>query len=46
MENLGKFTENLVAINLLMQKKEINYWKDSTGREVDFLIRQDNAINN
>jgi len=44
MENLGKFTENLVAINLLMREKEIYYWKDSQEREVDFLIRQDNTI--
>ncbi len=44
MENLGKFAENLVAVNLLMAGKEIYYWKDSSEKEVDFLIRQDNTI--
>ena len=43
-ENLGKLLENIVALELRRKQienplLEIYYWKDSTGKEVDFLIK-------
>jgi predicted AAA+ superfamily ATPase len=44
-ENLGKIMENIVAVELLRKapKKpstEVYYWKDRTGREVDFVVKE------
>lgn len=44
-ENLGKIMENIVAIELLRRASqkpptEIYYWKDLTGREVDFVVKE------
>jgi predicted AAA+ superfamily ATPase len=48
-ENLGKITENLVAIELKKKKEidpsvEIYYWKDQYGREVDFVIKSGKKV--
>ena len=45
MENKGKLMENLVAIELYRERAkksltEIYYWKDSFGREVDFVVKE------
>lgn len=37
-ENRGRYLENLVFLELLRQGREIYYFKDAKGREVDFLI--------
>ncbi len=48
-ENLGRLMENLVAIQLL-RKNSLNenfwlaYWKDTQGREVDFIIKQGTKV--
>jgi len=39
-ENKGRLMENLVAIELKRRGKELFYWKDRQGREVDFVIRE------
>ena len=38
--DLGRLMENRVAIELLRQKKEFYYYKDTTGIEVDFIIKE------
>lgn len=43
--NLGRFMENAVAVELLRRisfntvHRELYYWKDNAGREVDFVIK-------
>jgi len=37
-ENKGKYLENLTFLELLRRGKEIYYFKDRKGREVDFLL--------
>jgi predicted AAA+ superfamily ATPase len=44
-QNAGKTAENVVAINLKKKEKEdpnteIYYWKDVSGREVDFVVKE------
>jgi uncharacterized protein len=39
-ENKGRYLENAVYLELLRREKEVFYWKDDAGREVDFLITQ------
>ncbi|MEM0359777.1 MAG: ATP-binding protein [Candidatus Diapherotrites archaeon] len=45
-QNYGKLVENAVAIELLRRKSyleapaEIYYWKDSSGKEVDFVLKE------
>lgn len=39
-ENIGKVMENLVAVELLRRSKEIYYWRDYSGKEVDFVIKE------
>jgi len=44
-ENIGKIVENLVYIELLRRKKskpgmEIYYWRDKSGKVVDFVIKE------
>ena len=39
-ENKGRYLENAVYLELVRREKEIFYWKDDAGREVDFLLTQ------
>ena len=39
-ENKGRYLENAVYLELLRRGKEVFYWKDGAGREVDFLVAQ------
>lgn len=44
-QNIGRFIENIVAIELFRKKanKEdmnIYYWQDTTGKEVDFVVKE------
>ncbi|MEK7202741.1 MAG: ATP-binding protein [Patescibacteria group bacterium] len=48
-QNLGRIAENIVFLKFLREKSqnsnlEIFYWKDEQHREVDFLIKEKNAI--
>jgi len=49
-ENWGRLMENLVAIELFRRKsyrfndQEIYYWKNHTGEEVDFVIKEGEKI--
>ncbi len=38
--DMGKVYENLVFLELKRQNKDIFYWKNKKGKEVDFLIRK------
>lgn len=38
-EDIGKLTENVVFIELKRRGKEAYYWKDKSGKEVDFLVK-------
>jgi predicted AAA+ superfamily ATPase len=49
-ENRGALIENLVLVEILRRKsysfspREVFYWKDHQGREVDFLIKEGNKV--
>jgi hypothetical protein len=48
-ENYGRLMENVVAIELKRRQSkntliEVYYWKDYTGREVDFLVKEGSNI--
>jgi len=49
-ENVGKFIENLVAIELFRRKSywspdsEVYYWKDHQQREVDFVVKKGSKV--
>lgn len=48
-ENIGRLMENIVATELLMKSVEnplieIYYWKDQTGKEVDFIVKEGEKI--
>jgi len=40
MEDFGRIAENIVFLNLLFRNKEIYYWKDYSGKEVDFVLKE------
>ncbi len=39
-EDRGRLAENIVFLELLRRNKEVYYWKDRAGYEVDFLIKE------
>jgi hypothetical protein len=49
-DNLGRIMENAVAIDLKRRKSywqnqlQLFYWKDYSGREVDFILKKQNQI--
>ena len=43
-KNLGHIYENIVFLELKRQNKEIYYWKDKEGREVDLAVRSGREI--
>ena len=44
MKDYGRLMENLVFIKLFQEDKNIHYWKDSSGKEVDFLILDNKKV--
>lgn len=38
-KDTGRLLENIVFLELKRRKKEVYYWKDARGREVDFIIK-------
>lgn len=45
-QDTGRLMENAVFMELKRRNKEVYYWKDKRGREVDFLLRQGLKIEN
>ena len=46
-KDMGRLFENVVLLELkrkLAQNREINYWKNSEGKECDFIIREGLAV--
>jgi hypothetical protein len=46
-KNMGRLYENAVAIELLRRSghdTEVHYWKDRFGKEVDFVVRNGNTV--
>jgi len=48
-ENVGRLMENAVAVHLYDRKcssreLEVYYWKDHAGNEVDFVLKEGNAV--
>ncbi len=41
----GRLYENIVFLELKRNKKETYYWKNKKGKEIDFLIKEKNKIN-
>ena len=39
-EDLGRIAENVVFLELFRRGKEVYYWRDRTGREVDFAVKE------
>ena len=39
-KDFGNLMENLVAIELKRRNKEVYYWKDYQGKEVDFVVKE------
>lgn len=39
-ENKGRYLENIVFLELLRRGKEVYYFKDNKGKEIDFLITE------
>ena len=39
-EDLGRLAENVVLVELKRREAEVYYWKDRSGNEVDFLVKQ------
>jgi len=50
LKNFGQRLENIIFLNLIRQTKnsplmKINYWKHSSGKEVDFIVSEGRKIN-
>lgn len=45
MQDLGRLYENAVAIELKRRNKDIYYWRDYQHREIDFVIKEGQAVN-
>ncbi|MFH1638500.1 MAG: ATP-binding protein [Candidatus Woesearchaeota archaeon] len=43
-KNLGRLYENIVAVELKRLGKEVYYWKNSSGKEVDFVVKEGTAV--
>lgn len=43
--NIGQLYENLVFLQLLRSNREIYYWQDGKGLEVDFVVKKGMKIN-
>jgi len=44
-KDYGKLAENLVFVELMRKNKEVYYWQDNFGNEVDFIIKnKDNSL--
>ncbi|NJE62062.1 ATP-binding protein [Thermococcus sp. 21S7] len=43
-ESIGRLMENAVFLELRRQEKELYYFKDERGREVDFLVKDGNDV--
>lgn len=39
-EDLGRIAENIVFLELFRRGKEVYYWRDRAGREVDFVVKE------
>lgn len=39
-EDLGRIAENIVFLNLFRENKDLYYWRDYSGKEVDFVVRE------
>ncbi len=39
-DDYGRLAENVVFVELKRRGKDIYYWKDKSGREVDFLVKE------
>ena len=44
MKEYSRLMENLVFIKLLQEEKDIHYWRDSSGKEVDFIIIKNKKV--
>lgn len=38
-EDIGRIVENIVFLELFRSGKEVYYWRDQTGREIDFVVK-------
>ena len=43
-ESIGRLMENVVFLELRRREKEAYYFKDERGREVDFLVKDENKV--
>jgi len=43
-DNLGRFLENLVLVELKRRQKEVYYYKTDNGLEVDFVVREGTKV--
>jgi predicted AAA+ superfamily ATPase len=39
-EDIGRIVENIVFLELFRSGKEVYYWRDRTGREIDFVVKE------
>ena len=44
MKEYSRLMENLVFIKLLQEERDIHYWRDSSGKEVDFIIIKNKKV--